>query len=147
LESGSTNELRHTLLRTLAREPEAHVDSTVVAAAAVQRYERLAQQLAPLIGDLGVSALWARSVHLTEHEFSWLAQTPASEPDETPFSHLRLCLARQPAATATEAAASLLATFCRLLGTLIGNGLTTRMMREAWPDIASENTPEEKTST
>jgi hypothetical protein len=147
LESGSTNELRLKLLRTFAREPGARVDSTVVAAAAVQLYDRLAQRLAPLIGELGVSALWARSVHLTQHEFAWLAQTPASEPDVAPIIHLRLCLERQPAATATEAAASLLATFCRLLVTLIGNGLMTRMLREAWPDMASDDTPEEKTST
>jgi hypothetical protein len=146
LVSGSNHELRRRFLRAFAQEPEAQTDATVVAAAAVRLHDRLAERLVPLIGDVGVSALWARSVHLTQREFAWLARTPPSALEEAPLTALRLCLERQPPSTAMEAAASLLATFYRLLVTLIGNVLTTRLTQEAWPEIAMDDIREEKTS-
>jgi hypothetical protein len=146
LESGSNHKLRKRLLQALSREPEARVDSKVVAGSAVRLHDRLAARLSPLIGDVGVSALWTRSLYLTQREFAWLARMPPSAPDESPVTQLRLCLERQPPSTATEAAAAVLATFYGLLATLLGDALTIRLTREAWPDIATEGTPEEKTS-
>lgn len=143
MESASLEELRLKLFRALSHEA-AGTDPKVVAAAVMRLHDALADRLSQLIGDLGVSAVWARSVHLTQREYSWLARTPQFD-HEDPLTHLRLSLERQPAATAAAAAASLFSTFCSLLGTLIGNGLTMRLMREAWPDIASGETDQEQT--
>ena len=51
--------------RTLGREAGTNADACVVAAAARRLSEQFARELTPLIGALGVGAIYARSLHLT----------------------------------------------------------------------------------
>jgi hypothetical protein len=53
-------------------------------------------------------------------------------------------LERQDPAVATEAAATVFATFTGLLVTFIGEPLTARLLRKAWPDALSDAIAEEK---
>jgi len=121
-------------------------DAHAIAAAALRAYERLARELAPLIGEAGLNAVCARSVHLNQREFSWLAPAASAGPRDAPFAHVRMSLEGQDPAVATDAAIAVLATVGELLASFIGDSLTTRLLREAWPDGFSDDTAQETTT-
>ena len=138
--------LRPALRRVLTQDAGKSADAQAVAAAAFRAYERLAQELAPLIGAAGINAVCARSVHLTQREFSWLAPARSAEARDAPFTHVRVSLERQDPAVATDGAIAVLATVGELLASFIGDSLTTRLLREAWPDGFSHD-PTQETKT
>jgi hypothetical protein len=129
--------------RMLAREAGTGANAPTIAAAARRVCERFAEQLTPLIGDAGVAAICARSLHLTERNVRGLASVPASAQGDSPFALLQLSLERQEPAAATEAAVAVLATASELLASFIGEGLTTSLLREAWPEDFAGDTIEE----
>ena len=129
--------------RMLAREAGTGADAPAVAAAARRLGERFAQQLNPLIGDAGVAAILARSLHLTQPNRPWLATVRAADQNEGPFPLLQRSLEQLEPAAATEAAIALLDGVSELLESFIGEGLTTRLLREAWPDDFAGDTTEE----
>ena len=136
--------LRQLAVRVLRHQAGPDADAAALAAAARRSYEDLANALAPLIGQTGIDTLAARAVHLAQRDYPWLATTrnPLQQ-QEGPFTQVTLSLEQQDAALATEAAAAVLATFTGLLYTFVGESLTTRMMRQAWPDGFSDAGPEE----
>jgi len=138
--------VRPALRRVLTQDAGTRTDAHAVAAAALRAYERLAQELAPLIGEAGLNAVCARSVHLTQREFSWLAPADSAGPRDAPFAHVRLSLEGQDPAVATDAAIAVLATLGELVASFIGDSLTTRLLREAWPDGFSDDTAQETTT-
>ena len=138
--------LRPALRRVLTQDAGTSADAHAVATAAFRAYERLAQELAPLIGEAGLNAVCARSVHLTQREFSWLAPADSSGPGDAPFADVRLSLEGQDPAIATDAAIAVLATFGELLASFIGDSLTTRLLRAAWPDGFSDDITQETTT-
>ena len=130
-----TDDMRQRVFRRmLAREAGTDANAKAIAAAAYRLCERLSEHLAPLIGDAGVAAICARSLHLVDQRFPGLALTRASDSLETPFAHLQRSLEPQEPAVAVEAAVAVLVTAGELLASFIGEGLTTRLLREAWPD-------------
>jgi hypothetical protein len=139
-------DLRQAMQRALTREAGADADAKALAAAALRAYDTLAAQLALLIGDGGVRALTARSLHLVRRDFPWLAEAEEPSPSESPFDPVGACLARQEPAVATEAAAAALATLSGLLATLIGETLTMRVLRAAWPSGFPDETQQEARS-
>jgi hypothetical protein len=138
--------LRPLVLKVLTHRAQAgsDADAAAVALAARRAYDELARVLAPLIGQVGMDALAARAVHLAQREYPWLAKTRDPEQAEGPFPHASFSLERQGPALAIEAAAAVLATFTELLATLIGEPLTARLMRQAWPDGFSDAGTEER---
>jgi hypothetical protein len=143
---GSAN-LRQAIQRALTREAGTDADAKALAAAARRVYDTLAGQLALLIGDGGVKALTARSLHLVKRDFPWLAETQEADPLEGPFAQLGVSLARQEPAVATEAAIAILATLGGLLESLIGEALTMRVLRAAWPGAFAGETQQEARNT
>jgi hypothetical protein len=137
--------LRGLVLSVLTRQAQAgsDTDASAVAAGARRAYDDLARVLAPLIGQIGIDALSARAVHLTQREYLWLATTREPEQAEGPFAQVYFSLEQQDPALATEAAAAVLVIFTDLLATFIGEPLTTRLMRKAWPDAFSAAGAEE----
>jgi hypothetical protein len=136
-------DLRQAIQRALTREAGTGTDARALAAAAVRVYETLAGQLALLIGDGGVNALTARSLHLVQRDFPWLAEAEASGPAEGLFAQFGSSLERQEPAVATETAVAALATLGGLLETLIGEALTMRVVRAAWPSAFPDQTRQE----
>ena len=136
-------DLRQAIQRALTQEAGPDADAKAVAAAAFRVYDKLAGQLALLIGEAGVRVLTARSLHLAQREFPWLAEARDPEQSESPFAQVRFCLERQEPVMATEAAAAALATFGGLVATLIGEGLTVRVLRAAWPSGFPDGTEQE----
>ena len=140
-------DLRQAIQRALTREAGTDADAKALAAAALRVYDTLARHLALLIGEAGVRALTARSLHLIQPKFPWLAEARDSDQSEGPFAQVGFCLERQDPAVATEAAAAALATLGGLLATLIGEVLTMRVLRAAWPSSFPDETQQEARNT
>jgi hypothetical protein len=135
--------LRELALKALAERAGSAADAGALAAAAQRAYDDLAQVSAPLIGQVGVDALTGRTLYLAQRKYPWLIHT--REPDEWkgPFAQIVFCLERQDPAVATEAAGAVLTTLTGLLVTFIGEPLTARLLRKAWPDACSDASIEE----
>lgn len=131
----------HSARRILAAEIGEMSAPGEVAAGAARACEKVSRRFAPLIGDAGVHALFARSLTLTGAEFPWLAAVPLTSPNAS-WAQLRACLALQPAETAREASASLLAALLGLLEKFIGHGLTARLLHDVWPEVYQASTEE-----
>jgi hypothetical protein len=136
-------ELRQLALKVLAQHSGSAADAEALAAAARRAYQDLARVAAPLIGQVGVDALTGRALHLAQRDYPWLVDTRETKETEGPFAQIIVCLERQDPAVATEAAGAVLATFTGLLGTFIGEPLTARLLRKAWPDAFSDASIEE----
>ena len=151
---------RELAVRVLRHHAGPDADAAALAAAARRAYDDLARVSAPLIGQVGVDALTGRALHLAQREYPWLVHTregtpactehtpgtPPPEQTEGPFAQVIFCLERQDPAAATEAAGAVFATFTGLLVTFIGEPLTLRLLRKAWPDACSAASPEETTA-
>jgi hypothetical protein len=149
--------LRQLALKVLAQHAGPAAGAEALAAAARRAYEDLARVSAPLIGQVGVEALSGRALHLAQREYPWLVhtregtparpeRTPGTPPPEhadAPLTQVMVCLEGEDPAVATEAAGAVLATFTGLLVTLIGEPLTARLLRQAWPDAFAEANTEE----
>jgi hypothetical protein len=113
-------------------------DAASVSAAARRSFDELVRVLAPLIGPVGIDALASRAVHLARAKYPWLAKAGHSEQADGLFADVSVSLQRQEPALATEGAAAVLAAFTGLLVAMIGEPLTARVMRQAWPDGFSD---------
>jgi len=137
--------LRQLALKVLVRRAGPAATAETVAAAARRAYDDLARVAVPLIGQIGIDALTGRALHLSRREYPSLLHTSLPEQAEGPFDQVIACLERQDPAVATEAAAAVFATLTGLLVTFIGEPLTTRLLRQAWPDASSAANTEENT--
>lgn len=125
----------------LAHEDAAGSADEDAATAAVRVYDKLHAQLAPLVGTLGVQSLFIRSAKLARGEFAALAEITILDGSTKLREHLQ---ARDPAVTA-DAAAALFGTLIALVATLIGERLTTQVLRNAWPMIEATGLKETDT--
>jgi hypothetical protein len=118
-------------------------DAKALAAATRAAYDDVARIAASLIGPAGVDALTGRALHLAQREHPCLKQLPQPDPPGEPFARIVGCLQQQDAPVAAAAAGGLFATLIELLVTLIGKPLTTRLVRQAWPDVFAAGRIEE----
>jgi hypothetical protein len=116
--------------RALLQWPDAIPDGTV------DLWERLAFVLVSIIGEGGFQSLYSRSVHLANAKFPWLQPSLPSQPADSRFSSLKASLEGQDSTVASEASVALLITFIDILTLLIGEQLTTSILRSAWGDDA-----------
>ena len=135
--------LRQLALKALAQRAGAAPGAAALAAAAQRAYDDLAQVSAPLIGQVGVDALTGRTLYLAQRKYPWLVHTREPEQWKGPFAQIVFCLERQDPAVATEAAGAVLTVLTGLLVTFIGEPLTARLLRKAWPDAFSDASIEE----
>ena len=136
--------LRQLALNVLMREAGSGADAAALAAATHRAYDNLSRVLVPLIGEVGITALTARALHLAQREYPWLARTRDSTQIDESFTQLRLSLEQHDdPAIAAEAAAAALASLLALLVTFIGEPLTMNLLRQAWPDRASDPSTKE----
>ncbi|KAF5030556.1 hypothetical protein DSECCO2_636900 [anaerobic digester metagenome] len=139
-------ELCHDAIRTaLAQRAGDLSDAGRIARATSDTWNRMAAQLVPVIGTLGVEALFKRSVRLTGGACPWM--TPLGEETDgasLPARVTTLLAGREPD-TAAQAGYSLLTTFTEQLAILIGHSLTKRLLAPAWastpPEAGQETTP------
>ena len=123
--------------RRLLLHEGAAASADTCAAAAGRVFDKITSHLTPLLGAVGVQALFVRSAKLTTGEVPCLAE--ASTPSST---KLRECLQAQDPALAMKSAAELFGTFFSLITTFIGERLTTEVLRSTWPTF-EETAPTE----
>ena len=134
-----TNDLlRHQMINNLMAQP-----AEKVADAAINLWEQMATQIISIVGNGGFNSLYARSVFLSQTTFPWLATDPLSPQPDHRFSELKMSLEGQMPAQAREANSLLLITFTDILASLIGEQLTTSILRSAWGDDASNKAGKE----
>ncbi len=99
----------------------------------------LAAHLTPLIGEAGFCALYGRAARLAAPADPW----PTAANGARSVKVLLLSLKNNLASIAPEHTAAanftLLDSFTKLLAGLIGDGLTTRLLKSAWTDRSEGN--------
>jgi len=124
--------------------------------AAINLWEQMATEIISIVGEGGFNSLYARSVFLTRSTFPWLAAGALPPQVDHRFAGLKMSLEGQTPAQASEANRLLLITFTDILAALIGEQLTTSILRLAWgseellprhPNDASDRVGDEKLSS
>jgi len=123
--------LRHQIIESLTAP---HTEKT--AEAAIVLWEQMATQIIAIIGAGGFNSLYTRSLFLTQSGFPWLTGCELSLPVDQRFTALKKCLKEQSPADAIKANNQLLCTFTDILVALIGEDLTSSILRSAWGDHA-----------
>ncbi len=131
--------LRHQIIKSLMAQ---HTDR--VADVTINLWEQLASEIISIIGEGGFNSLYARSVFLTQPAFPWLAASALSPQTDHRLKELKTSLEGQTPAQASEANSLLLITFTDILASLIGERLTTSILRSAWGLSASDKAGDEK---
>lgn len=129
--------LRHQIIKSLMAQ---HTEK--VADASIILWEQMATQIISIVGESGFNSLYARSVFLTRSTFPWLAAGPLPPQADQRFAGLKMSLEGRPA-QASEANSLLLITFTDILASLIGEQLTTNILRSAWGNDASDSADKE----
>jgi hypothetical protein len=118
----------------LAREMGDRADRADPVGAAESACRKLSECVARLVTVVAFQALLARALHLARAEFPSLAGVrPGPSPDAC-LEGLSERLEGVEPARATEALAAVLANLLGLLATFIGDDITLRVVRDAWPD-------------
>jgi hypothetical protein len=130
--------LRHQIIKSL---PLLHTEK--ISDAAVFVWEQMATQIISIVGEGGFNSLYSRSLALTQSTFFWLEFDPHSSQTERRFEELKMCLERQTSKHAREANFLLLITFTDILASLIGEQLTTSILRLAWDYDAADSAGKE----
>ncbi len=117
----------------MAQQPENIAD------AAIGHWEKLADEIISIVGEDGFALQYERSVHLAQSTFPWLppGSSPSQPPQRSRFAELGMRLADQTPADARAAHRLLLTTFTDILASLIGEQLTSSILRSAWGNLAS----------
>ena len=95
--------------------------------------EKLRPQLAAVMGNIGFSALQSRALALANGQFSWLRAVHVKA--DGGFQGLDAVDAQIDPGEFFEGCVVLFAHLLGLLVTFIGEELTLRMVREAWPEL------------
>jgi hypothetical protein len=125
--------------RLLAREG-ASGSAADCATAAGRIYDKLHARLDPILGVAGVHALFLRSARLSSHELASIPDAAALESS----TKLVECLRAQDPATALASSTALFGTFYMLITNFIGEGLTSQVLRGAFPALEETSTEEPK---
>jgi hypothetical protein len=119
-------------------------NSAKLADAAVSQWQAIDAALAPIIGSLGVAALYHRSLYLSLKAHPWLDHERSPDVPGMDLPALRAWLAGRDAAQVSEASATLLRTFMELLASLVGASLAERLLGPLWAqspaDTAAQDT-------
>jgi hypothetical protein len=125
----TNDDQRHRMIeKAVMQRPEALVAVTL------HLWERLSFELTSIIGEGGFQSLYARSVHLVRVRYPWIVPIHSSQPSDSAFASLKSCLEERDLTEGNEASVALLSTFIDILIVLIGELLTTSILRSAWGD-------------
>jgi hypothetical protein len=127
------------LQQILATEAGSDADPSAIAAATRRLFDALARDLANVIGDVGVLAVFGRGLHLARRQLPWLPSSAFPSADAL-LAALQACLAQQATTVVTEASLILLTINTQLLEALVGAGLTSHLLSRAWPERAPDDT-------
>jgi hypothetical protein len=118
-------------------------DPALIAAAVLAIWEEIDDALTPVIGPLGLVALYRRTVRLASKQHPWLAGRDEGVLTDTDPAVLKSVLARRNSAEAAAGGNAFLNTFHELLASLIGPSLTARLLRSVWDNPSSGATAQD----
>jgi len=118
----------HDVATALIRRLEGAVDAHAVAERMVATWHALDDALSPILGPMGVAALYARTVHLSAARHPWMKDAVRSGAPRMDVGDLTRLIATQEVTHASAASATLLRHFCDVLAGLIGPSLTSRLL-------------------
>ncbi|MFA5172441.1 MAG: hypothetical protein WC426_12840 [Sulfuriferula sp.] len=130
--------LRHQKINSLTAQ-----DTEKIVDAAIDLWDRMATQIISIVGEAGFNSLYTRSVFLTQSTFPWFTADTLSAQADQRFETLKTSLQKQTPIQACEANTLLLITFTDILATLIGEELTTSILRTAWVNDVTDKTDKE----
>ncbi len=130
--------LRHQIIKIRMLEHNQKVSD-----ASVMLWELMATHIISIVGESGFNSLYARSVFFTQSAFPWIATGALLPQTDHRFAALRMCLEVQTPAQASAANSLLLITFTDILASLIGEQLTTNILRSAWGLDTADSAGEE----
>lgn len=138
------DKIRDKIQKTLMCDTKNKPEGMTVAIATLQTWHQVSIQLAPIIGEQGVNALFSRSLHLTAIVFPWLAVAEGEKDTANGLNIIRACIVNQEPSIAAEASYLLIMIFTELLETLIGKSLTKRLLYPIWTPLPplSDKEPE-----
>jgi len=122
---------------TLARHAASGADALLVSALAVAAWRGIDGALSPIIGRGGVSALFDRSLYLVSARHPELMAAHEDARLSGEFAALQAVCAESSGFDAAAAHGALLVAFCRLLGGLVGEPLTERLLQPVWDTLQS----------
>ena len=131
---GTSDLLRHQIIKSLPL-----LQTEKISDAAVVIWEQMAKEIISIAGVGGFNTLYSRSLVLTQSTYFWLEFDPHSTQTGHRFAELKMCLERQTPEHASEANLLLLITFTDTLASLIGEQLTTNILRLAWGYDAADS--------
>ncbi len=108
-------------------------DPARVADTSAELWRSLELHLSAIVGERGFVSLYARSVHQASRDYPWLAGQP-SPLAAVPFGELQQRLQEQAMPDAAQGSIALLCIFIDTLNLLIGELVTTSILRAAWGD-------------
>jgi hypothetical protein len=130
--------------RLLARDAQGARSTEEQRAVSLRACDKTVSHLATFLGSAGARAVFARSVRLTAPDFPRLRKVqPAAEGDESPSVQMEIALRGETPDAVAETMVALHATVLALLETLIGERLTSAVLRDAWPDLRASDPKEE----
>lgn len=130
--------LRHRIINHLTAKR-----TEKVADAAVILWEQMAAQIILIIGQGGFNSLYGRSLFLTQSTFPWLSADSTASQTGQRFAELKKSLEGQSLMQARKANSLLLITFTDILASLIGEQLTTNILRSSWGNGALASSDKE----
>ncbi|HZV66567.1 MAG TPA: hypothetical protein VFG03_16830 [Telluria sp.] len=132
------NNARHELIRKAVGDSPGirHAD---VVDHATRVWVDLAAHLTPLIGEAGFCALYGRAARLAAVADHWPVVLNGERSVGTLLLSIKNSLASIEPERAAAANLALLDSFTKLLAGLIGDGLTTRLLKTAWADRSEGN--------
>jgi hypothetical protein len=98
----------------------------------VDAWRAIAAALAPVIGQLGVAALYRRSLHLAAATHPWLPSGNGGPSVGIDLDALEAALTARESAQAAAGGAALLLSFHALVGSLIGPSLSGQLLGAVW---------------
>lgn len=93
--------------------------------------------LTPIIGPVGVGAIYQRSLHLAKVAYPWIDIVPSQPATAADFSVFRTLLSQQTAQAALAGGTEVLEAFFRLLVSLVGFSLSEQLLAAVWTDSAT----------
>jgi len=121
----------------LMHRVDADAEPAQIAAAVLAIWHDIDDALTPIVGPLGVVALYRRTVHLAAAQHPWLAGRDEGVLTDTDPAVLKSVLAQRSSTEAAAGGSAFLNTFHELLASLIGPSLTARLLRSVWEPPSS----------
>lgn len=129
----------------LAQRVAEDADSRQIADAIGTLWTDIESALQPIVGRRGVAALFKRSLHVAATRHAWLAPLRDADAATLELEPLTALLGAQTPGAARAAGGELFEIFRELLVSLIGAGLSDRLLQPIWPASSSAPSAQDPT--